>query len=60
MSEITDTFSLSNNSADMAAKEQAKNQERFSHLHLHSVYSLLDGAIRIKDLVKHVRLLGLC
>lgn len=28
---------------------------KFTHLHLHTVYSLLDGAIRIKDLMKHVK-----
>ena len=27
----------------------------FVHLHLHTLYSLLDGAIRIKDLVETVR-----
>lgn len=30
----------------------------FCHLHLHSEYSLLDGACRIKDLVKQVKELG--
>ncbi len=30
----------------------------FVHLHLHSEYSLLDGACRIKDLVSHVKSLG--
>jgi DNA polymerase-3 subunit alpha len=30
----------------------------FVHLHTHSEYSLLDGASRIPDLVKHVRKLG--
>ena len=27
----------------------------FTHLHMHTEYSLLDGAIRIKDLVKHAK-----
>jgi DNA polymerase-3 subunit alpha len=27
----------------------------FVHLHLHTLYSLLDGAIRIKDLLKTVQ-----
>lgn len=27
----------------------------FAHLHLHSVYSLLDGAIRVNELVEHVK-----
>ncbi|HEU0264295.1 MAG TPA: DNA polymerase III subunit alpha, partial [Geobacterales bacterium] len=31
----------------------------FVHLHLHSQYSLLDGAIRLKDLVKRVSGLGM-
>src|SRR5260370_9622653 len=31
----------------------------FTHLHLHTLYSLLDGAIRIKDLVKPVREKGM-
>ncbi len=30
----------------------------FAHLHLHTLYSLLDGAIRIKDLVKTVQAKG--
>lgn len=32
--------------------------ERFVHLHVHSEYSLLDGACRIKDLVRRVREMG--
>ncbi len=32
--------------------------EEFVHLHVHSEYSLLDGACRIKDLVSHVKELG--
>ncbi len=31
------------------------NASSFTHLHLHSVYSLLDGAIRIKDLIQEVK-----
>lgn len=31
----------------------------FTHLHLHTQYSFLDGAIRIKDLVKRVTELGM-
>ena len=30
----------------------------FVHLHLHTEYSLLDGACRIKDLAKYVKGLG--
>nr|MCU0257128.1 PHP domain-containing protein [Vicinamibacterales bacterium] len=31
----------------------------FAHLHTHSEFSLLDGASRIKDLVQHVKRLGM-
>jgi DNA polymerase-3 subunit alpha len=31
----------------------------FVHLHLHTLYSLLDGAIRIKDLLKTVQARGM-
>jgi DNA polymerase-3 subunit alpha len=31
----------------------------FTHLHLHTLYSLLDGAIRIKDLLKTVQAKGM-
>ena len=31
----------------------------FTHLHLHTLYSLLDGAIRMKDLIKTVAELGM-
>ncbi len=31
----------------------------FTHLHLHTSYSLLDGAIRIPDLMNHVKALGM-
>ena len=30
----------------------------FTHLHLHTEYSLLDGACRIKPLMKHIKELG--
>lgn len=33
--------------------------ERFVHLHLHTEYSLLDGANRIKDLIARVKQLGM-
>jgi DNA polymerase-3 subunit alpha len=33
--------------------------DSFVHLHLHSQYSLLDGAVRLKDLVPRVRELGM-
>ncbi|HSK03103.1 MAG TPA: DNA polymerase III subunit alpha [Kofleriaceae bacterium] len=32
---------------------------QFTHLHLHTQYSLLDGAIRVKDLFSKVRALGM-
>src|SRR5262245_16072235 len=35
------------------------DQPRFVHLHLHSEYSLLDGAIRIDKLVQRVKELGM-
>ena len=31
----------------------------FTHLHLHSQYSLLDGAIRLKDLIPDVKAKGM-
>lgn len=31
----------------------------FTHLHVHTEYSLLDGANRIKDLIKRVKELGM-
>ena len=34
-------------------------QEDFTHLHLHTQYSFLDGAIRMKDLVSKVDELGM-
>ena len=33
--------------------------DNFTHLHLHTNYSLLDGAIRIKDLMQEVKRLGM-
>lgn len=32
--------------------------EDFAHLHVHSVYSLLDGACRIEELIEHVKAMG--
>ena len=34
-------------------------KDRFTHLHVHTEYSLLDGSIRIKDLVKKTKELGM-
>lgn len=33
--------------------------QKFVHLHIHTEYSLLDGANRIKDLIKHTKELGM-
>ncbi len=37
------------------ATTQTRNNAGFTHLHLHTGYSLLDGAVRIKDLVKRAK-----
>lgn len=37
----------------------AQFHEKFVHLHLHTTYSLLDGAIRIDELVKHCKAHGM-
>lgn len=34
-------------------------QGKFAHLHVHTEYSLLDGSIRIKDLIKRTKELGM-
>lgn len=39
-------------------KERRKIMSGFVHLHVHSEYSLLDGACKIKELIKHVKNLG--
>ena len=31
----------------------------FAHLHVHTEYSLLDGSIRIKDLISRTKALGM-
>ena len=36
-----------------------QKSNNFTHLHLHTSYSLLDGAIRIQDLMSHVKALGM-
>lgn len=33
--------------------------EDFTHLHLHTTYSMLDGAIRIPELMKYVKAQGM-
>jgi len=39
--------------------EKPKNKPQFTHLHLHTEYSLLDGANKIKALAKKVKELGM-
>ncbi len=39
--------------------EEPKNTPQFTHLHLHTEYSLLDGANKIKDLAKKVKEQGM-
>lgn len=39
--------------------KSARLSDRFVHLHLHSEYSLLDGAIRLKDLPQRLKELGM-
>ncbi|MDQ1326054.1 MAG: polymerase subunit alpha, partial [Campylobacterota bacterium] len=40
-------------------KRQSMSQPKFTHLHLHTEYSLLDGANKIKALAKKVKALGM-
>ncbi|MBD3790639.1 MAG: DNA polymerase III subunit alpha [Campylobacterales bacterium] len=39
--------------------EEPKNKPKYTHLHLHTEYSLLDGANKIKALAKKVKELGM-
>ena len=39
--------------------EEPKNTPKYTHLHLHTEYSLLDGANKIKALAKKVKELGM-
>lgn len=41
------------------APETNQNAKQFVHLHLHSEYSLLDGAIRVGDLLKRAKEYGM-
>ena len=45
--------------AKPAESKPDKLQGKFVHLHLHSMYSLLDGGNRVDKLVKHVKELGM-
>ena len=40
-------------------KKKETNDSSFVHLHVHTEFSLLDGAIRIKDLVRKANQLGM-
>jgi DNA polymerase-3 subunit alpha len=40
-------------------RPEAPHAMSFTHLHLHTLYSLLDGAIRMKDLMKTVQAKGM-
>ena len=35
------------------------SQPQFVHLHVHSAYSLAEGALQVKDLIKRTRKLGM-
>lgn len=50
---------MSHSGPDLLYPNTQKSQDNFAHLHLHSVYSLLDGAIRIEDLVRHIKAQGM-
>src|SRR3954462_9318045 len=43
----------------MTAHAGAAGAPRFTHLHVHTEYSLLDGLSRVKELVKQTRKLGM-
>jgi len=43
----------------VVASDVSTEQPRFTHLHVHSEYSLLDGLSRIKDLVQRTKQLGM-
>lgn len=43
---------------DFQKGDDKKMNQNFVHLHVHSEYSLLDGACKIKDLVRRVKELG--
>ena len=44
---------------DTKGHERRKRMSNFVHLHIHSEFSLLDGANRIKDLPKRAKELGM-
>ena len=44
---------------ETVVQEQKNNQAAFAHLHVHTEYSLLDGASRIKDLIAATKAAGM-
>ena len=50
---------LDENKFEDIKKEETENKIDFVHLHVHTEYSLLDGANRIKDLIKKVKEAGM-
>ena len=41
------------------AKGEKMSDNKFTHLHLHTEYSLLDGACRVKELIKRAKELNM-
>ena len=61
MAQTTQTGPANNNAAEPNKEEAHENVIRaqdFAHLHLHSAYSLLDGALRIEDIPRLARKMG--
>ena len=44
--------------AEMSSQEEAAPKDDFVHLHVHTDYSMLDGAGKIKDYVAEAKRLG--
>ena len=40
-------------------QEREREKKPFTHLHVHTEYSLLDGSAKIKELVQRVKELGM-
>src|SRR5580700_10860221 len=45
--------------AQSSVADWVKMPAEFTHLHVHTQYSLLDGAVKVKDLVKRVAAAGM-
>ena len=43
----------------MEMQEREREKKPFTHLHVHTEYSLLDGSAKIKELVQRVKELGM-